>query len=279
MDTAQFRAEPGKKIRLSKIDPSQSGKPGLRDESDDQIQRDLKRIDELQYLLYADAGRSLLIVLQGPDASGKDGVIRHLFSCVNPMGVSVARFETPTPEEAGHDFLWRVHAKTPRKGQIVVFNRSHYEDVLVPRVHGDIGKHVWKQRYDQINEFEELLSEQGTCVLKFFLHISAEEQLERFRMRLEDKDRQWKISESDYTERALWSDYQRAYEGMIHNTSTRVAPWHVIPSNHKWFRNLVISRVICQAMEDLKLKAPKPRVDIAAIAETYHKLADKAGEP
>jgi PPK2 family polyphosphate:nucleotide phosphotransferase len=279
MDTAQFRAEPGKKIRLEKIDPSQNGKPGLRDESDDLLQRDLKRIDAMQYLLYADAGRSLLIVLQGPDASGKDGVIRHLFSCTNPMGISVARFEKPTPEEAGHDFLWRVHARTPRKGQITIFNRSHYEDVLVPRVHGDIDKRTWKQRYDQINEFEELLTEQGTCVLKFFLHISAEEQLERFRMRLEDKDRQWKISESDYTERALWTDYQRAYEGMIHNTSTKFAPWHVIPANHKWFRNLVISRIICEALEDFKLKAPKPRVDIAAIAAKYHKLADKAVEP
>ena len=278
MDYTQFRAEPGKKVRLAKIDPSENGKPGLRDDSDDLIGRDLKRVDALQYLLYADAGRSLLIVLQGPDASGKDGVIRHLFSCVNPMGISVARFEKPTPDEAGHDFLWRVHAKTPRKGQIVIFNRSHYEDVLVPRVHRDIGKRTWQQRYDQINEFEELLTEQGTCVLKFFLHISPDEQLERFRMRLEDKDRQWKISESDYTERALWSDYQRAYEGMIHNTSTENAPWHVIPSNHKWFRNLMISRIICQAMEDLKLKAPQSRVDIEAIAAKYHKLADKVGE-
>jgi len=278
MDYTQFRAAPGKKVRLAKLDPSENGKPGLRDESDDLIGRDLQRIDELQYLLYADAGRSLLIVLQGLDASGKDGVIRHLFSWVNPMGITVARFEKPTPDEAGHDFLWRVHAHTPRKGQIVIFNRSHYEDVLVPRVHGDIGKRTWKQRYEQINEFEELLTEQGTCVLKFFLHISPEEQLERFRMRLEDKSRQWKISESDYTERALWSDYQRAYEGMIHNTSTTQAPWHVIPSNHKWFRNLVISRIVCQAMEDLKLKAPQPRVDIDAIAAKYHQLADKVGE-
>ena len=276
MDYAQFRAEPGKKVRLTKIDPAENAKPGLRDEADRLILLDLKRIDALQYLLYADAGRSLLIVLQGPDASGKDGVIRHLFSSVNPMGISVARFEKPTPDEAGHDFLWRVHARTPRKGQIVIFNRSHYEDVLVPRVHGDIGKHTWKQRYDQINEFEELLTEQGTCVLKFFLHISPEEQLERFRMRLEEKSRQWKISESDYTERALWSDYRKAYEGMINSTSTRVAPWHVIPSNHKWFRNLVISRIICQAMEDLKLKAPQPRVDIAAIGAKYHKLVGKA---
>ena len=278
MDTAQFRAEPGKKVRLTKIDPSQNGKPGLRDEADRLIAADLKRIDALQYLLYADAGRSLLIVLQGPDASGKDGVIRHLFSSVNPMGISVARFEKPTPDEAGHDFLWRVHAHTPRHGQIVVFNRSHYEDVLVPRVHGDIGKHTWKQRYDQINEFEELLTEQGTCVLKFFLHISPEEQLERFRMRLEEKSRQWKISESDYTERALWSDYRKAYEAMITHTSTKNAPWQVIPSNSKWFRNLVISRIICQAMEGLKLQAPQPRVDIAAIAAKYHKLVGEAVE-
>lgn len=278
MDTAQFRAEPGKKIRLAKIDPSQNGKPGLRDEADRLIAADLKRIDALQYLLYADAGRSLLIVLQGSDASGKDGVIRHLFSSVNPMGISVARFEKPTPDEAGHDFLWRVHARTPRHGQIVVFNRSHYEDVLVPRVHGDIGKHTWKQRYDQINEFEELLTEQGTCVLKFFLHISPEEQLERFRMRLEEKSRQWKISESDYTERALWSDYRKAYEGMITHTSTEHAPWYVIPSNSKWFRNLAISRIVCQAMEDLKLQAPQPRVDIAAIAAKYHKLVGEAVE-
>ena len=278
MDTTQFRAEPGKKVRLAKLDPSENGKPGLRDDADRLISADLARIDELQYLLYADAKRSLLIVLQGPDASGKDGVIRHLFSHINPMGISVARFEKPTPEEAGHDFLWRVHARTPRKGQIVIFNRSHYEDVLVPRVHGDIGKRAWKQRYDQINEFEELLTEQGTCVLKFFLHISPEEQLERFRMRLEDKDRQWKISESDYTERALWSDYRRAYEGMIQKTSTEHAPWHVIPSNHKWFRNMAISRIICLAMEDLKLKAPQPRVDIAAIRVKYHKLAAQAAD-
>lgn len=273
----RFRVQPGTKPRLEAIDPGQRGDTELKTQADGLIRGEMEAIAAQQYLLYANATRSLLVVLQGRDASGKDGVIRHLFGCMNPMGLSVARFEEPTPIEADHDFLWRVHAHAPRKGMIGIFNRSHYEDVLVPRVHEQITRAEWKRRYRQINDFESLLVDSGTVILKFFLHISADEQLERFRVRLEDKTRQWKIAESDYTERALWDDYRRAYEGMMHHTSTRHAPWFVIPANHKWYRNLLISHAVREALEAMELKLPPPRVDLADIRERYHRLTDGTG--
>ncbi len=216
------------------------------------------------------------MVLQGLDAAGKDGAIRHIFSGVNPQGTSVVSFKQPSANELAHDYLWRVHAHTPAKGEIAIFNRSHYEDVLVVRVHELVSKAIWSKRYDQINDFETLLSESGTRIVKFFLHISQEEQLERFKDRLDDPNRQWKISESDYTERELWSDYMAAYEDMLSLTSTKIAPWYVIPSDRKWFRNLAISEIIADTLDDMDLTVPPPHVDIADIRRKFYAAEQKS---
>jgi PPK2 family polyphosphate:nucleotide phosphotransferase len=266
----KFIVEPGAKLRLHKIDPAYSGGHESHKAAVDETAVQVTRMDRLQYLLYADGSRSLLIVLQGLDAAGKDGVVRHLFSGMNPQGTRVASFKQPSKEELAHDFLWRAHAHAPDKGEVVIFNRSHYEDVLVVRVHKLVPRSVWSERYDQINDFENLLHENGTCILKFFLHISEEEQLERFRQRLEDSERQWKISDSDYSERELWPKYLEAYEEAISETSTKRAPWYIIPSNHKWFRSLAISQIIADTMDEMGLKLPPTHVDIAAIRRKFH---------
>lgn len=266
----KFIVDPGAKLRLGKIDPGYSGKHKSREAAAEETDAQVARMDRLQYLLYADGSRSLLIVLQGLDAAGKDGTVRHLFTGMNPQGTSVANFKEPTKEELAHDFLWRVHPHVPSKGEVVIFNRSHYEDVLVVRVHKLVPRSVWSKRYGQINDFEKLLHENGTSILKFFLHISPDEQLQRFRQRLDDPERQWKISDSDYSERKLWPKYMGAYEEAIAETSTKQAPWYVIPSNHKWFRNLAISQIVADAMDEMGLKVPPPRVDIAAIRRKYH---------
>jgi PPK2 family polyphosphate:nucleotide phosphotransferase len=266
----KFRVEPGAKVKLASIDPSYTGKHTSHQEALPQIQKHVARMDALQYLLYADAKQSLLIVLQALDAAGKDGVIRHLFSGMNPQGTWVYGFKQPTPEEASHDFLWRAHRRAPGRGQVVIFNRSHYEDVLVVRVHELAPRSVWSKRYELINDFERMLVQNGTTILKFFLHISPEEQLARFKQRLEDPSRHWKISESDYSERAFWPDYVEAYEEALSRTSTRHAPWYVIPSNHKWFRNLAASEIIADAMDEMGLRLPPTRVDLAEIRRKYH---------
>jgi PPK2 family polyphosphate:nucleotide phosphotransferase len=266
----KFTVEPGTKVRLAKIDPDFAAKHVSRQAGIDATAREVERIARLQYLLYADASQSLLVVLQGLDAAGKDGLVRHLFTGVNPQGVSVASFKKPTEVEAAHDFLWRVHRQAPAKGEIVIYNRSHYEDVLVVRVHKLVPHAVWSKRYDLINDFEKTLSENSTRILKFYLHISPEEQLERFKARLDDPTRQWKISEADYSEREFWPQYIEAYEDVLERTSSKRAPWYVIPSNHKWFRNLAVSQIIADTMEDMKLTLPRPRVDIAAIQRKYH---------
>lgn len=232
-----------------------------------------KRMATLQYELYAEGRQSLLIVLQGIDASGKDGTVRHVFGSMNPQGIDVACFKQPTPIELAHDFLWRIHPHTPGAGQVVVFNRSHYESVLIERVHDLVPRSVWSARYARINAFEENLTAQGTRILKFFLHISAQEQLARFKQRLEDPLRQWKISESDYTERERWPQYTRAYEQMLEKTSTEHAPWYVVPSDRKWFRNLAISQIVCQTLEDMKPGLPKVSVDLDEIRQRYHAQA------
>jgi len=226
-----------------------------------------------QYLLYADGSQSLLVVLQALDAGGKDGVVRHVFSAMNPQGTSVFSFKQPSELEAAHDFLWRAHLHTPGKGEVVIFNRSHYEDVLVVRVHKLVTEAVWSKRYELINDFEKMLHDNGTRILKFYLHISPEEQLERFKQRLDDPMRHWKISESDYSERKLWPDYIEAFEDAMEKTSTKHAPWYVIPSNHKWFRNLVISEIVADTLEDMDLKLPPTQVDIAEIRRKYHTAA------
>ena len=271
----EFLAGPEAKVHLDKIDPAYTGKHESHEKAKGEVAANLERLRKAQYLLYADAGQSLLVVLQGLDAAGKDGVIQHLFSGLNPQGVKVARFNRPTPEEAAHDFLWRVHAKAPAGGEIAIFNRSHYEDVLAARVHKLVPKQVWQKRYDLINNFEKQLTRHGTRILKFFLHISQEEQLARFKQRLDDPVRHWKISEADYSERDLWAKYKEAFEDVLSLTSTDHAPWFIIPSDHKWFRNLAISEIVADAMEAMKLKLPPPRVDIEEIRLKYHEAEEK----
>lgn len=272
----RFAIEPGKKVRLHRIDPAFTGPHGSHDRAKPEIARHVEHMARLQYLLYADGGRSLLVVLQALDAGGKDGVIRHLFSGMNPQGTVVAAFKQPTGVEASHDFLWRVHEHAPAKGQVVIFNRSHYEDVLVTRVHDLVPKPVWSKRYERINEFEKLLAANGTAILKFYLHISPEQQLARFKQRLDDPARHWKISETDYTERKLWPAYVAAFEEAIERTSTKHAPWFIVPSDHKWFRDLAISRIVTDTLEDMKLALPPTRVDLAAIRRAYHAAAKPA---
>lgn len=275
----KFVVEPGAKVRLSKIDPSYTGKHKSHEKALPEIQKNVGRMDKLQYLLYADGNQSLLVVLQALDAAGKDGTIRHVFSGMNPQGTFVFGFRQPTKEEAAHDFLWRAHRRTPGKGEVVIFNRSYYEDVLVVRVHKLMPHSVWSKRYDLINDFETMLLRDNTTILKFYLHISPEEQLARFKQRLDDPSRNWKISESDYTERGLWPKYMEAYEDAIALTSTKRAPWYIIPSNHKWFRNLAVSHIIADTMDELGLKLPPPHVDIAAIRRKFHaaEREEKAG--
>jgi len=266
----KFVVEPGTKVRLSKIDPSYTGKHETHEKALPEIQAHVQRMDKLQYLLYADGSQSLLVVLQALDAAGKDGVIRHVFSGMNPQGTCVFGFKQPSKQEADHDFLWRAHQRTPGKGEVAVFNRSYYEDVLVVRVHKLVPRSVWSKRYELINDFETVLTRNGTTILKFFLHISPEEQLARFKQRLDDPSRHWKISESDYSERELWPQYVEAYEDAIALTSTKRAPWYIIPANHKWFRNLAISQIIADTMDEMGLKLPPTHVDIADIRRKYH---------
>jgi PPK2 family polyphosphate:nucleotide phosphotransferase len=271
----KLAVRPGAKVRLKAIDPAFHGTHESEESARTELAREVARLTELQYRLYAERRHALLVVLQGIDAAGKDGTVWHVMSAMNPQGASVTGFKVPTPIEHDHDFLWRIHQHTPGLGQVAVFNRSHYEDVLVARVHNLVPKAVWSKRYDQINAFEELLAASGTTIVKFFLYISPEEQLERFKQRLDDPQRQWKISDSDYKERAFWGDYIKAYEAMLERCSTETAPWYVIPSNHKWFRNLAVSRILADTLQDMKMKLPQPTVDLAAIRKEYHAAVAK----
>jgi PPK2 family polyphosphate:nucleotide phosphotransferase len=275
----KFAVEPGAKVRLAKMDPSYTGKHKSHDKALSEIQKNIDRMEKLQYLLYADGSRSLLVVLQALDAGGKDGTIRHVFSGMNPQGTFVFGFKKPTREEAAHDFLWRAHRRTPGKGEVVIFNRSYYEDVLVVRVHKLVPHSVWSKRYELINDFETMLSRNDTTILKFYLHISPQEQLARFKQRLDDPSRRWKISESDYTERELWPKYMKAYEDAIALTSTKRAPWYIIPSDHKWFRSLAVSQIIADTMDEMGLKLPPTHVDIAAIRRKFHAAEREEKDP
>src|SRR5271155_2623844 len=272
----KFRVKPGEKLRLKKLDPSFTGEHQSEAIAKEATEHSRAKLAHEQNLLYAEHKHSVLIVLQAMDAGGKDGTIKHVFSGVNPQGVDVASFKQPTGPELAHDFLWRVHPHAPGRGQIVIFNRSHYEDVLVTRVHKLIDKATWTRRYQEIRDFEALLSQNGTTILKFFLHISKGEQLARFAQRLDDPARNWKITESDYSEREFWDDYVEASEDAIRATSTREAPWYVIPSNAKWFRNLAVSQIIADAMADLALAYPPPSVNLAEIRRKYHAAAREA---
>jgi len=273
----QFKVRPGSAVKLKDIDPGYTDRQESRDGAEKELAKCRERLLALQEMLYAERRRSLLICLQALDTGGKDGTINHVFAAMNPQGCRVAAFHEPSAEEASHDFLWRVHRAAPARGEVVVFNRSHYEDVLVVRVHNLVPKRVWAARYDLINDFEQGLIDNGTHVLKFFLHISSEEQLSRFRDRLDDPSKQWKISEADYTERNYWDAYMAAYEEAISRCSTEHAPWFIIPANHKWFRNLAVARIVVAYLETLGMSYPKPTVDIARIRREYHQAQKAAG--
>jgi len=266
-----FRVEPGRPLLLKEFDPGYSGKHENKAKAMPEIERLRQRMDQLQFKLYAEQKRSLLICLQAPDAGGKDGVVRHVIASMNPQGCRVVSFKQPSAEDLAHDFLWRIERQTPRRGEIVIFNRSHYEDVLIVRVHDLVPKKVWSKRYEQINDFERRLIAGGTHILKFFLNISKDEQLQRFKQRLDDPDRQWKISEADYSEREYWAEYEQAYEAALGKCSTDDAPWYVIPSDHKWFRDLAIAQIIVETMEELGIDVPQPTVNLDEIRRKYHK--------
>ena len=270
--------EPGSKVRLRNIDPDYHGKHGSHEAALPEIQAHLQKMDQLQSLMYAEKKHSLLIVLQGLDAGGKDGVVRHVITGMNPAGCKVIGFKQPTADDLEYDFLRRVHPHVPGKGNVAIFNRSHYEDVLVVRVHNLVPEKKWSRHYDLINEFERLLAvENRTTILKFMLYISKEEQLSRFKQRLDDPARQWKISEADYKERSYWDEYIAAFEDMLRKTSTDYAPWFVVPANHKWFRDLAISQIITRTLENLDMKLPNPTVDLADIKRKYHAAVEEAG--
>lgn len=226
-----------------------------------------KKLIDLQQLLYAENKHKLLIVLQAMDAGGKDGTIRSIFKGVNPQGVKVASFKVPTPIELAHDYLWRIHQKTPETGEIVIFNRSHYEDVLVVRVKELTPKKVWEKRFQQIVNFEKMLTDEGTTILKFFLHISKDEQNERFLERIENKSKQWKFNPGDIEERKYWKTYMKAFEDAINKTSSKNAPWFVIPANRNWYRDFVVAKIIVECLEGLKMEYPKPIENIESYKE------------
>jgi PPK2 family polyphosphate:nucleotide phosphotransferase len=271
----RFRVEPGSKVELGKIDAGFKDKHESHERALPEIDKYCEKIRDLQYLMYAEGKRSLLICLQGRDAAGKDGTIKHVLGAMNPQGCPVTSFKVPSKEEASHDFLWRSHKSTPAKGQVAIFNRSHYEDVLVVRVHNLVPEKVWSKRYDLINDFEKMLFENGTHILKFYLHIDADEQLARFKQRIDDPTRHWKISDADYAERGYWDAYTDAFEAALSKCSPHHAPWFVIPSNHKWFRNLAISQIVVDTLEALDMKFPEPSVDIAEIKKKYHSLVQE----
>jgi len=255
----RHRIAPGTSVDLGSYDPAEtSGFDGDKRQGKDRLRTLNKRLEELQETLYAQGKHKVLIVLQATDTGGKDGTIRHVFEGVNPQGVKVASFKKPTPEELAHDYLWRIHAHTPGTGEIVIFNRSHYEDVLVVRVHSLVDEPSWSRRYDHINEFERILADEGTTILKFFLHISKNEQAERLRARLDTPDKQWKFATGDLAERERWDDYQAAFADMLSRTSTEWAPWHLVPADRKWYRNLVVSEAIIEALEGLNMTYPPP---------------------
>jgi PPK2 family polyphosphate:nucleotide phosphotransferase len=251
---------PGHKIKLSKIDPDDTG--GYSKEEALQRFCELReKIYELQEILYAEHRRSLLLVFQGMDTGGKDGAIKDLCAGLNPAGLEIRSFKPPSAEELDHDFLWRIHRATPGKGMIGLWNRSHYEDVLIVRVHKLVPKKIWKARYDEINRFEEILSENGTTIAKFMLHISKDEQKRRLQARLDRPDKRWKFNPNDLTERALWSEYKKAYEDAVNKCSTESAPWHVVPANYKWARNLALAEIVLRTLKEMDPRYPKLSFD------------------
>lgn len=252
----------GRDVKLARWDPQATS--GLRDKAEaaTRLAKNLARLDELQYGLYAEGRRSLMLVFQGMDAAGKDGVIRRVATAFNPQGCRAWSFKVPTAEEAAHDFLWRIHRAAPARGEVAIFNRSHYEDVLVVRVHDLVPKREWSRRYDVINEFERRLYENGTTILKFFLHIDRDEQLERIRARLDDPAKHWKFSEGDLNERAYWDAYQSAFEDLLARCSTKHAPWFVVPANRKWYRDAAVADIVADALAAMDPKPVPVKLDV-----------------
>lgn len=252
------------KIRLRDFNPGYHS--GLnKEETREETTRLCMRVGELQRLLYANSSHAIILLLQGMDTSGKDGVGKRVFEFVPPSGVETANFKSPSTEELAHDFLWRVHKAAPRYGNIGVFNRSHYEDVLIVRVLNLQPKDVWSKRYDQINAFEKILTENNVVVLKFFLHISKKEQAERLEARLTDSTKNWKLELNDIKMRSYWKEYEKAYEDAINLCSTKYAPWHIVPADHKWYRDYVVAQELVKTLEKLKMKWPKPKEDLSRI--------------
>ncbi|MFO7623038.1 MAG: polyphosphate kinase 2 family protein [Anaerolineales bacterium] len=265
IDWKRYIVQPGQKVKLQDWDANSTPAwKGNKESAQEPLLKLNDELEALQELLFAEGKRKVLIVLQGMDTSGKDGVIRRVFEGVNPQGVRVASFKVPTPPELARDYLWRVHQQVPARGEIVIFNRSHYEDVLVVRVHNLVPRQQWKRRYAQINAFERLLAEEGTTILKFFLHIDLEEQRKRLLARLDEPDKRWKFNPGDLKERALWAEYEKAYEDVLEKTSTKDAPWIIIPANRKWYRDLVISAAMVDTLKDLKMAFPQPAEDLDA---------------
>ena len=256
--TGRYTVDPGEQVRLDKLDPGDTiGFTGKSEAEQLESKKLNEKLREFQEKLYAQHQQKVLVILQAMDTGGKDGVIHRVFEGVNPQGVRVAHFAEPTSDEAAHDFLWRVHKQVPGKGEMVIFNRSHYEGVLVERVHKIVPVDVWQRRYGQINDFERLLSEEGTRILKFYLHISKDEQKKRLQDRLDDHTKEWKFSINDLPERKLWDEYMEAYEDALSKTSTKWAPWYVIPANHKWYRDLVVSQILVKTLDKMDLHYPK----------------------
>lgn len=263
-----YKIRLGEKIDLKSFDPDDtSWLPDGLDHVSSELKKMRKKLIKLQQLLYAQNKNKLLIVLQAMDSGGKDGTIRSIFKGVNPQGVKVANFKVPTPIELAHDYLWRVHSQTPATGEIVIFNRSHYEDVLVVRVRELVPEKVWKKRYQHIKEFERLLADEGTTILKFFLYISKSEQKKRFLSRINNPEKNWKFNPGDIDERQLWDEYMRAYEDAICKTSNSYAPWYIIPANNKRYRDYVIAKIIIESLEKLKMKYPQPNEEIGKYSE------------
>ncbi len=275
IDLDRYRVKPGEKVRLDEFDPADTSSfDGDKNKAKGIVQNLSSEMDGLQERLYAEHKHAVLVVLQGMDTSGKDGTIEHVFEGVNPQGVRVATFKAPTPEELSHDFLWRIHKRTPGKGEMTIFNRSHYEDVLIVRVHNLVPEDVWSRRYQEINQFEHMLANEGTTIVKFFLHISKAEQKQRLLARLDNPAKHWKFDPADLKERDYWDDYQIAYADALQETSTKWAPWYIVPSDHKWFRNLFVATILVKMLKDLN---PRPVSIIKeAEVEKYQKELGKS---
>jgi PPK2 family polyphosphate:nucleotide phosphotransferase len=274
IDPEHYRLKPGQTVRLNEIDPGDTGEyDGSKDEGKEELDSLTDSLEDLQDRLYAEHKHPILIILQGMDTCGKDGTVRHVLYGVNPQGVHVANFKAPTAIELDQDYLWRVHAKTPAKGEIVIFNRSHYEDVLIVRVNEIVPEDVWRKRYGHISDFERMLADEGTTILKFFLHISEKEQKKRLLARLNEPEKHWKFDPNDINERQRWPEYLRAYEDAINQTNTEWAPWYIVPADRKWFRNMVVAAVLVDTLKKLN---PQPVSHMTEEEiETYRKSLEQ----